>query len=117
MYSLMKSGAALVFCAGMMCTGAAWAQSAGDNAVQAAMDACENYKEMDDAKMNCYVGAIAMQKSVKASNEGSEGVVHFDFNDFNDTAAQKAAKQSFKESPEQLRDGGRQSRHEGTVPA
>ncbi len=98
MYSSTKSGAAMVFCAGLFCTGVTWAQSASENAVQVAMDACEQEKEMDDARMNCFLGATAMQQSIQASNEGSEGVIHYDFNDFNDADAQKSAKQALNDA-------------------
>ena len=88
-----RTGLAVLICAGMLCAGTAMAQSAGDNAVQAAMDACEQARETD-VKMHCMLHTMAAAQSAQAASEGSEGMIHFDFNDSNDTDAQKAAKQA-----------------------
>ncbi len=94
MSATRMTGLAALICAGIFCTGPALAQSAGDNAVQAAMDACESAKQNDDATMNCWLGAMAMQQSMQHASKGSEGMMHFDFDASNDTPEQKAAKQA-----------------------
>ncbi len=98
MSATKMTGLAALICAGMFCTGTAWAQSAGDNAVQAAMDACENAKEMNDETMNCWMGAMSMQQSMQHASKGSEGMMHFDFDSSNDTPEQKAAKEALASS-------------------
>ena len=95
-----RTGLAALICAGMLCAGTAMAQTAGENAVQAAMDACEQEKEMSDARLHCQLHVMAAAQSAKAAGEGSEGMIHFDFNDGNDTDAQKAAKQAMYDAME-----------------
>lgn len=89
-----KFGPAILIFAGIFCASPAFAQSAGENAVQAAMDACEQEKEMEDARLNCHLHVLAAQQSMQAASEGSDGTIHFDFDDSNDSDAQKSAKQA-----------------------
>lgn len=83
-----------LICAGLFCASTAWAQTAGENAVQAAMDACEQEKEMEDSRMNCHLGVMAAHQSMQHASEGTEGTIHVDFDDSNDTEAQQAAKKA-----------------------
>jgi hypothetical protein len=99
MPAMKRTGLAALICAGMLCAGAAMAQTAEENAVQAAMDACEQARETD-AKMHCQLHVMAAAHSMKGASEGSEGMIHFDFNDSNDTDAQKAAKQAMYDAME-----------------
>jgi hypothetical protein len=101
-----RTGLAVLICAGMLCAGTAMAQTAGENAVQAAMDACEQEKEMTDARMHCQLHVLAMQQSMKSAMEGLEGMIHFDFNDANDTDAQKAAKQAMYDAMDECEPTG-----------
>lgn len=94
MPALKTTGLAAMICAGFLLTGTAWSQTASENAVQAAMDACQTEKEDMDSKMHCQLHVMAMQQSMHADAEGLEGMFHFDFDDSNDSEAQKAAKQA-----------------------
>lgn len=93
MSATKRTGLAALICAGMLCTGAAIAQTPEENALQAAMDACEQARETD-AKLHCQLHVMAAGQSMKGALDGLEGAIHFDFNDANDSDAQKAAKQA-----------------------
>lgn len=81
--------------------------SANEAAVNAAYAACDQQDFPNQEQKNtCVMHALAMHHSVQAAAEGSEGAIHYDFDDSNDSAAVASAKQAFNAALEACEDAG-----------
>lgn len=103
MIAITKSAALVLVGAGLTFAGAALANEA---AMEAAMQACSTGDQSEQEKQACEVHALAMHQSMQAAKDGSEGVIHLDFDDSNDSEAQKSAKQGMYSALQTCEDSG-----------